>query len=129
MLSSRGGGRDFIMRAVPVAHRYRQVGSLLAGLGLMVVVAWMLVTAWFCAYAIDDPAVMARSTSAAGPSARAIAPPGDHPPKERFSAARVARSEPLMVDRSRDRRADLMDMAISLRWHRGAPSGLPPGSE
>jgi hypothetical protein len=33
------------------------------------------------------------------------------------------------LDRSFDLRADLMDMAIASRWHRGAASDLPPGSE
>jgi hypothetical protein len=33
------------------------------------------------------------------------------------------------LDRSFDLRADLMDMAIAIRWHRGAASELPPGSD
>jgi hypothetical protein len=32
------------------------------------------------------------------------------------------------LDRSFDLRADLMDMAIAIRWHRGPASELPPGS-
>ena len=45
-----------------------------------------------------------------------------------FSAQQVATITPVGVDGSRDRRADLMEMAISVRWHRGAASDLPPGS-
>jgi hypothetical protein len=48
--------------------------------------------------------------------------------QDRFSARQAATVTPVGVDRSRDRRADLMDMAISIRWHRGAASDLPPGS-
>lgn len=48
--------------------------------------------------------------------------------QDRFSARQAATVTPVGVDRSRDRRADLMDMAISVRWHRGAASDLPPGS-
>jgi hypothetical protein len=129
MPSSPGCGKDAIMLAIPIVHLCRLGGALLAGLGLILVVAWMLATAWSCPCAIDDPAAVARLSSVPVLSARPMAPAGDHPAEERFSAAHAAPSAPLMVDRSRDRRADLMDMATSLRWHRGAPSGLPPGSD
>ena len=128
MPSSRGWGKDANMLAVPIVHRCRQGGVLLTRLGLVLVVAWMLVTAWSCACAIDDPAAVARSPSAPGLSARPMAPAGDHPPEERFSTARAVPSAPVIMDRSRDRRADLIDMAVSLRWHRGTPSELAPGS-
>ncbi|MCD6057168.1 MAG: hypothetical protein K0Q89_698 [Thermomicrobiales bacterium] len=117
------------MLAVSIVQRCRQGSMFLAGLGLVLVVAWMLVTAWSCACAIVEPATMARSSSVPGLIARPMAPRGDHPPEERFSAASAASRDPLMVDRSHDRRVDLMDMAMSLRWHRGTPSGLPPGSD
>jgi hypothetical protein len=117
------------MLAAPIVRSSRYGGVLLAGLGLILVVGWMLATTWPCACAIDDPAAAARLPSALGLDARPMAPAGDHSAEERFSAVRAAPSAPLMVDRSRDRRADLMDMATSLRWHRGAPSGLPPGSD
>jgi hypothetical protein len=48
---------------------------------------------------------------------------------DRFRARQATTIAPVGLDRSFDLRADLMDMARSLRWHRGAPSGLPPGSE
>ena len=117
------------MLAVPIVHSRRHGGVLFAGLGLILVVVWMLATTWPCACAIDDPAAAARLPSAPALDTRPMAPAGDHSAEERFSAARAALSALLIVDRSRDRRADLMDMATSLRWHRGAPSGLPPGSD
>jgi hypothetical protein len=49
-------------------------------------------------------------------------------PQDGFAALRAATIPPI-VDRSRDRRADLMDMAIAIRWHRGVRSDLPPGSD
>jgi hypothetical protein len=128
MLSARGRGKDSFMASVPIVHR-RQGGVLLAGFGLILIVTWMLVTAWSCACAIDDPPAMAPAAAAPGLIARPTAPGDDRLPEEPVTNLRAARREPLLVDRSRDRRADLMDMAISLRWHRGAPSGLPPGSE
>lgn len=48
-------------------------------------------------------------------------------PQDGFVAQRAATTLPV-VDRSRDRRADLMDMAAWIRWHRGAAPDLPPGS-
>jgi hypothetical protein len=116
------------MLAVPIVHLRRLGGMLLAGLGLVFVVGWTLATAWSCACATDDPAVVARPPSAPGLSARPMAPQGNHPPEERFTAALAAPSTPITVDWGRDRRVDLMDMATSRRRHRGAPSELPPGS-
>jgi len=60
-----------------------------------------------------------------------MVPRANHPSEERFSAARAAPSATITsmtVDRSRDRRVDLIDMAISIRWHRGAAPDLPLGS-
>ena len=48
--------------------------------------------------------------------------------QDRFSDRQAVSITPVVVDRSRDRRVDLMDMAISIRWHRGPASDLPPGS-
>jgi hypothetical protein len=48
-------------------------------------------------------------------------------PQDGVAAQRAATTLPV-VDRSRDRRADLMDMAAWIRWHRGATPDLPPGS-
>lgn len=50
-------------------------------------------------------------------------------PQDQLYRRRAATPNPVLVDRQRDRRADLMDMAVSIRWHRGAASGLPPGSD
>jgi hypothetical protein len=58
----------------------------------------------------------------------AIANRDQRQPQDGFAAQRAATISPV-VDRSRDRRADLMDMAIAIRWHRGARSDLPPGSD
>src|SRR5687767_9232802 len=100
MLSSRGRGKDVIMPAVSIVRLCRLGGLLLAGLGLVLVVGWMLSTAWSCACEIDDPAVMARPAAAPVLSVRPIALRGDDPPQERISAARSAPSTPIMVDRS-----------------------------
>jgi hypothetical protein len=54
-------------------------------------------------------------------------PPGNHS-RDRSSAREATAVTPLSVDPSRDRRTDLIDMAISIRWHRGPESDLPPGS-
>jgi hypothetical protein len=52
----------------------------------------------------------------------------DHgPPQDGFATQRAA-TTPLVLDRRHDRRADLMDMAISIRSHRSAASELPPGA-
>ena len=120
------------MLAVPTVHHSRLGGGLLAGLGLILVVGWMSATAWSCTCVIDDPAAVARSPSAPSLSARPMVPRANHPPEERFSAARAAPSAtitPVGMDRSFDMRTDLMDMAISLRWRRGPASDLPPGSD
>ena len=50
-------------------------------------------------------------------------------PLDRFSSQQAATNSPVIADPRRDRRVDLMDMAISIRWHRGTTSDLPPGSE
>jgi hypothetical protein len=50
-------------------------------------------------------------------------------PRDRFSSQRATTITPVIADPSRDRRVDLMDMAISIRWHRGTTSDLPPGSD
>jgi hypothetical protein len=52
----------------------------------------------------------------------------DDRPQHSFSAQQASTIDPVLVNRSRDRRADLLDMAISIRWHRGSASDLPPGS-
>jgi hypothetical protein len=49
--------------------------------------------------------------------------------QDQFPVQHAATITPLQVDPSRDRRADLMEMAIAIRWHRGAASDLPPGSD
>jgi hypothetical protein len=73
-------------------------------------------------------------TSPAGPrpgsgrDSMAIANRDHRQPQDRFAVLRTVAIPPV-VDRSRDRRADLMDMAIAIRWHRGAQSDLPPGSD
>ena len=54
----------------------------------------------------------------------------DHPRShDRSSLRQSATITPVGIDRGSDRRADLMDMAISIRWHRGPASELPPGSD
>ena len=65
---------------------------------------------------------------APGRDSMAIANRDQRQPQDGFAAQRAATISPV-VDRSRDRRADLMDMAIAIRWHRGARSDLPPGSD
>jgi hypothetical protein len=55
--------------------------------------------------------------------------PADAPPPELAPGERAAGTTAMLVDRSRDRRADLADMAIAIRWHRGTASGLPPGAD
>jgi hypothetical protein len=50
-------------------------------------------------------------------------------PQDQFPVQHAATITPLHVDPSRDRRADLMEMAVAIRWHRGAASDLPPGSD
>jgi hypothetical protein len=61
-----------------------------------------------------------------GPDAMSIANRDHGSPQDAFAAQRA--TPPLVVDRRHDRRADLMNMASSLRWHHGAASSLPPGS-
>jgi hypothetical protein len=120
------------MLAVPIVHRSRQGGRLLAGLGLILVVGWMSATAWSCACVKVDPVAVAHSPSAPSLGVPPKVPHANHPPEERFSAARTASSAtitPVGVDRSFDLRADLMDMALAIRWHRGPASDLPPGSD
>jgi hypothetical protein len=126
-----GRGKDTNMLALPIVDRSRQGGGLLAGLGIILVVGWMLASAWSCACVTDDPVAVARSPSAPSVGAPPMVPRANHPPEERFSAARTAPSAtitPVGVGRSRDRRADLMDMATSFRWHRSAAPDLPLGS-
>jgi hypothetical protein len=65
---------------------------------------------------------------APGRDSMSIANRDQRQPQDAFAAQR-ATTIPPVVDRSRDRRADLMDMAIAIRWHRGARSDLPPGSD
>ena len=48
---------------------------------------------------------------------------------DRFRAPQAATIAPVGLDRSFDLRADLRDMATSIRWHRGPASDLPPGSD
>jgi hypothetical protein len=69
----------------------------------------------------DSPVALSRRSA---PNLKA----GDRPLHEGLHIAPMAARDWLPVDRSRDRRADLMDMAISIRWHRGAGSDLPPGA-
>jgi hypothetical protein len=62
-------------------------------------------------------------------SSRATAHHGNRRPRDRASASGTTPLSPVLVDRGHDRRADLTDMAIAIRWHRGARSDLPPGSD
>jgi hypothetical protein len=62
-----------------------------------------------------------------GSASKSIANREHGQPQDRFAAQRAATTLPV-VDRSRDRRADLMDMAAWIRWHRGAAPDLSPGS-
>ena len=48
---------------------------------------------------------------------------------DQFSVRHAVTITPVGLDRSFDLRADLMDMATSIRWHRSAASDLPPGSD
>ena len=48
---------------------------------------------------------------------------------DRFRAPEAATTAPVGLDRSFDLRADLRDMATSIRWHRSPASDLPPGSD
>jgi hypothetical protein len=66
---------------------------------------------------------------ARGVRSLSVAHRGDREPRDRPPDRHVATIDPVPVDRSRDRRADLQDMAIAIRWHRGAASDLPPGSD
>jgi hypothetical protein len=50
-------------------------------------------------------------------------------PQDQFPVQHAATITPLQVNPSRDLRADLMEMAVAIRWHRGAASDLPPGSD
>jgi hypothetical protein len=86
----------------------------------------------------------AQSLSEVGtPSPSATHPPGtwtapgrdsmsianrDHGQPQAGFAAQRAATTLAVVDRSRDRRADLMDMSAWIRWHRGGAPDLPPGS-
>jgi hypothetical protein len=93
------------------------------------------------------PLLGAGASTLAGPSTRSSAvthladtrrAPGRHSlavaqrhhrrPPDRSRARQSATIAPVGLDRSFDLRVDLMDMAISIRWHRGAAADLPPGS-
>ena len=65
--------------------------------------------------------------TAPGRASMSIANRDHGQPQDGFAAQRAATTLPV-VDRSRDRRADLMDMAAWIRWRRGAAPDLPPGS-
>jgi hypothetical protein len=67
--------------------------------------------------------------AAAGSRSLSVAIHGQRRPRDWFSSQRATTTTPVIADPSRDRRVDLMDMAISIRWHRGATSDLPPGSD
>ena len=78
-----------------------------------------------------SPAVPEHTGTVAAPGSRSlsVAHRGLWRPQDRFSSRHAVTSTPVIVDPRRDRRVDLIDMAISIRWHRGATSDLPPGSE
>jgi hypothetical protein len=137
MPSFPGCGKDARMLAVPLIHRCRQLGGLLAGLGLILMVAWMTATtvaerggrgAWEHDQ-FEDRVPERIAESGLGVGTSKVVQHGDRQLNRRFSGERAGPINPLLVDRSNDRRADLMDMATSLRWHRGTASGLPPGSD
>jgi hypothetical protein len=67
--------------------------------------------------------------AALGRPARSVADRDQRRAPVQFSAQGRATIDSGLVDRSRDRRADLMDMAVSIRWHRGPSSDLPPGAD
>ena len=69
----------------------------------------------------------AGTRTAPGRDSMSIANRDHGQPQDGFAAQRAAATLPV-VDRSRDRRADLMALASSIRWHRGAAPDLPPGS-
>jgi hypothetical protein len=77
------------------------------------------------------PAVPEQSGTVAAPVSRSL--PVAHRDtrrlRDRFTSQHAVTSSPVIVDPRQDRRVDLMDMAISIRWHRGTTSDLPPGSE
>ena len=76
-------------------------------------------------------AVSAHSGTMAAPGSRSlsVAIHDQRRPRDWFSSQRATTNTPVIADPRRDRRVDLMDMAISIRWHRGTTSDLPPGSE
>ena len=78
-----------------------------------------------------SPAVthLADARPATGRDSLAAAHHNHHRRLDRLRDRQAATIAPVGLDRSFDLRADLMDMASALRWHRGAPSGLPPGAE
>jgi hypothetical protein len=71
----------------------------------------------------------AETRKARGVRSLSVAHRGDRGPRDRLPDRHAATIDPVPVDPSRDRRADLQDMAIAIRWHRGAASDLPPGSD
>jgi hypothetical protein len=58
-----------------------------------------------------------------------VANRGYHRSQGRFLVRQATTITPVGMDRSFDLRADLMDMAIAIRCHRGPASDLPPGSD
>jgi hypothetical protein len=67
--------------------------------------------------------------AAPGSRSLSVAIHDDRRPRDRFSSQQATTITPVTADPRHDRRVDLMDMAISIRWHRGTTSDLPPGSE
>ena len=125
------------MRAVPIMHLCRLGAVLLTGLGPFLLVAWMTATtvadrwgrgAWEHDQ-FEDRVPERFAESGLGVGTSPLVQHGDRQRNRRSSGERATSINPLWVDRSNDRRADLMDMATSLRWHRGTASGLPPGSD
>ena len=78
-----------------------------------------------------SPAVPEHSGTMAAPGGRSLSVThrDNRRPGARFSSQQAPTITPVSADPGYDRRADLMDMAISIRWHRGTTSDLPPGSE
>jgi hypothetical protein len=72
---------------------------------------------------------LAGTSTAPGRRSLSIAMRDHRRSRDRFAARSAVAITPVGLDRSFDLRADLMDMAISMRWHRGPESNLPPGSD
>ena len=137
---------------LPQPRRIARLVALFASVGLLLAIFGFVVVLTGMADRLLGPVPVrgAEAQSLSEASTRAHSSGGTHPtgtwttpgrrslaasrrdhrrPLDRFSAQLRATIGPVGLDRSYDLRADLKDMAISIRWHRGPGSGLPLGSD